>query len=106
MQIEEKSPSGRNRKIRILTEKGAFNISGNLFRASIGEAKIKSTMFNVISRRKGVLFKGRGYGHGVGMSQWGARKMAMTGSNYKDILKYYYQGIKIVIIGNLHFSSA
>jgi len=106
LQIEEKSPSGRNRKIRILTEKGAFNISGNLFRASIGEAKIKSTMFNVISRRKGVLFKGRGYGHGVGMSQWGARKMAMTGSNYKDILKYYYQGIKIVIIGNLHFSSA
>ena len=77
-----------------------------MFRASIGEAKIKSTMFTVTPYRKGILFKGKGYGHGVGMSQWGARKMAMKGVNYKNILKYYYQNIKIVKMNNLHVNSA
>ena len=41
------------------------------------------------------LFSGSGNGHGVGMSQWGAYGMALQGSRYQDILKYYYQGINI-----------
>jgi len=106
LQIAEKSPSGRNRKIRIVTDTGVVNISGNMFRASMGEAKIKSTLFTVTPYSKGIIFKGRGFGHGVGMSQWGARKMAMKGVNYKDILKYYYQDIRIVKMDNLHVNSA
>ena len=42
------------------------------------------------------LFSGSGNGHGVGMSQWGAYGMALQGSSYQDILKYYYQGINII----------
>jgi stage II sporulation protein D len=42
------------------------------------------------------IFSGSGNGHGVGMSQWGAYGMALQGSRYKDILKYYYRGINIV----------
>lgn len=38
---------------------------------------------------------GQGYGHGVGMSQWGAQGMALNGYNYEEILKYYYKGIDI-----------
>lgn len=41
------------------------------------------------------VFSGSGNGHGVGMSQWGAYGMAVQGSGYQDILKYYYQGINI-----------
>ena len=41
------------------------------------------------------IFSGSGNGHGVGMSQWGAYGMALQGSGYQDILKYYYQGINI-----------
>jgi len=41
------------------------------------------------------IFSGSGNGHGVGMSQWGAYGMALQGSSYQDILKYYYQGINI-----------
>lgn len=41
------------------------------------------------------VFSGLGNGHGVGMSQWGAYGMAVQGSGYQDILKYYYQGINI-----------
>ena len=36
-----------------------------------------------------------GYGHGVGMSHWGANIMAKEGKNYKDILKHYYSGVNI-----------
>jgi len=42
------------------------------------------------------LFSGSGNGHGVGMSQWGAYGMALQGSGYQDILKYYYQGINVI----------
>lgn len=38
------------------------------------------------------VISGRGYGHGIGLSQWGARGMALQGSNYQDILAHYYQG--------------
>jgi len=42
-----------------------------------------------------VLFKVKGYGHGVGMSQWGSKFLADEGKNYIDILKYYYTGVEI-----------
>ena len=45
------------------------------------------------------IFWGRGFGHGVGMSQWGAQGMALSGANYEQILKHYYQGIELTNIG-------
>lgn len=45
------------------------------------------------------IFYGRGFGHGVGMSQWGAQGMALNGANYEQILKHYYQGIALTNIG-------
>ena len=54
---------------------------------------------NVVKLRKtatGVKFNGSGWGHGVGMSQWGARQMAQEGYKYDEILKYYYTGVSII----------
>lgn len=45
------------------------------------------------------IFWGRGFGHGVGMSQWGAQGMALGGANYEQILKHYYRGIALTQIG-------
>jgi len=45
------------------------------------------------------IFYGRGFGHGVGMSQWGAQGMALNGANYEQILKHYYQGIALTNVG-------
>ena len=45
------------------------------------------------------IFYGRGFGHGVGMSQWGAQGMALNGANYEQILKHYYRGIALTHIG-------
>jgi stage II sporulation protein D len=45
------------------------------------------------------IFWGKGFGHGVGLSQWGAQGMALKGANYEVILKHYYQGIALTTIG-------
>ena len=45
------------------------------------------------------VFTGRGFGHGVGMSQWGAQGMALAGASYEEILKHYYTGISLTNIG-------
>lgn len=45
-----------------------------------------------------VEFNGKGWGHGVGMSQWGAEGFAENGWNYKDILSHFYQGTEIIKI--------
>lgn len=45
------------------------------------------------------VFTGKGYGHGVGMSQWGAQGMALGGKSAEEILKHYYQGIELTSLG-------
>jgi len=42
-----------------------------------------------------VEFNGRGSGHGVGLSQWGARGQALMGKSYHEILRYYYSGVSL-----------
>lgn len=49
-----------------------------------------SDNFNSTNNTEGFVFNGRGWGHGLGMSQWGAKKMAEMGYNYEEILKHYY----------------
>ena len=56
---------------------------------------LKSTDFDLSIFDNQVEFKTRGYGHGVGMSQYGANSMAQQGKKYDEILKYYYTGVTI-----------
>ncbi len=56
---------------------------------------LRSTDFTIEEDNDNIVFTTKGYGHGVGMSQYGANTMAKNGSNYEDILKYYYQGVEI-----------
>ncbi len=94
-----RSSSGRILKVIISSEKGTYKMSSNNFRITVGGCKIKSTLFNAFSYPDGIFFQGKGFGHGVGMSQWGARRMAQKGANYKEILKRYYQNIEIAQLG-------
>lgn len=50
----------------------------------------------VVDRNEGFLFTGQGNGHGLGLSQWGAKGMADEGYDYRDILQHYYQNVSIV----------
>ncbi|MDQ4145774.1 MAG: SpoIID/LytB domain-containing protein [Actinomycetota bacterium] len=56
---------------------------------------LPSERFKVVTQGKVIHFFGRGWGHGTGMSQWGAHGMAQLGSSYVDILKYYYRNTTV-----------
>jgi stage II sporulation protein D len=56
----------------------------------------KSTFFSIYPVGDSLVFKGRGYGHGVGLCQEGAMKMAESGMSFKDIINFYYANVKIV----------
>ena len=93
-----KSPSGRLLKVKVVAKNGATELKSNNFRIKVGATRLKSTLLKITPDRDGILFTGKGYGHGVGMSQWGANMMAKKGFGYQDILKHYYQSIKIVAL--------
>ena len=66
--------------------------SGVSFRSMLG---LRSTDFDISKIDDGVVITTRGYGHGVGMSQYGANGMAKAGYSYRDILLHYYPGVVI-----------
>lgn len=74
----------------------SLNINGKTFKGTEIRTlfDLKSTDFN-ISIGSEIKFVTKGYGHGVGMSQYGANKLAQNGKNYEEILKHYYQNINI-----------
>ena len=93
------SMSGRSILLNVVSDKGTFAFSSNNFRIKVGATKLKSTLFQIKPYRNGMLITGNGYGHGVGMSQRGAERMARAGYSYNQILRHYYRGIKIMEIG-------
>ncbi len=89
------SGSGRAISVEFVTETGRVEVSGNDFRLKLGAAKVKSTLFSAAIKNGMLCLKGKGWGHGVGMSQWGAYKMALKGYGYKDILAFYYRDVDL-----------
>ncbi len=67
----------------------------NTLRAILGHDVLRSTNFHVTFKDDALLFTGQGWGHGVGLCQWGARAMANDGKSYEEIIKYYYPGARI-----------
>ena len=74
-----------------------LKINGNLMNANdvYKALNLKSTFFNISQVGTNVVINTKGYGHGVGMSQYGAQGMAKEGYTYDQIVKYYYQGVEI-----------
>ena len=89
------SPSGRIVKLRIIQDNGEMILRSNDFRLRVDPQSLKSTLFTMVKEQSRIRFEGKGCGHGVGLSQWGAYEMARRGFTCDDILKYYYQGIEI-----------
>lgn len=97
IEVASTSPSGRAMVIRLAAASGGGEIRGTEFRTAVGPNVLRSTLFAVRSypTEGTVELAGRGFGHGVGMSQWGARGMALAGRDYTAILKHFYTGIEI-----------
>ncbi|MDZ7845932.1 MAG: hypothetical protein U5L96_03675 [Owenweeksia sp.] len=65
---------------------------------------LRSTFFDVTEGPGNqVTLKGRGYGHGVGLSQDGAMEMARRGYSYREIIDYYYEGVELEDISRVDY---
>ncbi|HET7521782.1 MAG TPA: stage II sporulation protein D [Bacillales bacterium] len=87
-EIIETTPGHRVGKIEIAGK----TFTGRDVREKLG---LRSTDFSMKRKGDRILITTKGWGHGVGMSQYGANGMAKEGNRYKDIVKYYYQGVSI-----------
>lgn len=93
VKLGEKGESGRAKALLVNGEK----VSMPSFRIRIGANRLKSTLIDSVRVEDGrVTFEGRGFGHGVGLSQWGAYKLAEDGQDARAILRKYFPGVEIV----------
>jgi stage II sporulation protein D len=92
------SPEGRVTSVR-LTGARTHTEQANRFRLTVNQLVsrnlLKSTFFTMERSSGRYVFTGRGFGHGVGMSQYGAREQARQGRDYRDILAFYYTGVTL-----------
>ena len=105
-EILDITKTGRIKNIKLIGKYGSLDFSGTNLRKKMG---LKSTLFrfkfinnniqqeknNINNLNSTLVISGMGAGHGVGMSQWGAKQLAMNGYKAKDILEYFYTGIQI-----------
>ena len=102
-----RTPSGRVAALTVQTESGSYTLRGNdirfVLRTPAG-VTLNSTYFTFAEQKDGgevssLVINGRGYGHGIGMCQWGAIGRARAGQDYRTILETYYPGTTIGRIG-------
>lgn len=93
--IEKRTSSGRVGQIEVRGSAGTAKVSGRQLRSLLGEMNLRSTLFEIREVPSGFAFVGSGHGHGVGMSQWGARAMAKQGESYQQILARFYPGARL-----------
>jgi len=88
--------SGYMKTINVKMNRKWVEIRANDFRNWLGNKDFKSTkVVRIVKKDRGFYFVGKGFGHGVGLCQWGARAMAEKGKDYKSILKFYFPGAKL-----------
>ncbi len=97
LEVAATSPSGRAMLVRLVASGSVVEMRGSDFRAAVGVGRVRSTLFVVrpVSGEAAVDLVGRGSGHGVGMSQWGARGQALAGRSAEEILRHYYTGVTV-----------
>ena len=93
VEIGETGASGRAKTLLV----NGSPVSAPSLRLQLGANAMKSTLLDSVTVEDGeVTMKGRGFGHGVGMSQWGAYGMAEEGATAEEIVRHYFQNIDIV----------
>ncbi len=91
--IGQKGSSGRATSLVI---NGNVTVSAPEMRIGLGSTELKSMLLDKVELADDkVMFTGKGYGHGVGMSQWGANKMAADGKNPGEIIAHYFKGVTL-----------
>lgn len=89
-------PAGHVALVRVVHPDGELRIKGSRFRLIAGPSVVRATLFTVEDQGERLFFRGRGWGHAVGLCQIGARGMARAGFETTAILKRYYPGCDLV----------
>ena len=93
VKVSERGDSGR----AVTYQFDNVAVGAAAFRLALGGERMKSNLVDEIYISDDTLYiKGSGYGHGVGMSQWGARAMAEQGKSAEEIVQYFFRDIKII----------
>ena len=93
--VTRRTPSGRVERLEVRGGTKREELRGSRLRSLVSALGLRSTLFDVRATRDGFAFVGSGYGHGVGMSQWGARALAERGESYQRILARFYPGTRL-----------
>ena len=87
-------PSGRATRLLV---NGSLTVDAPSLRMALGSTRLPSMLLSDTAvNERAVRFQGSGYGHGVGMSQWGAYQMAEEGMTAEEIVAHYYPGATLV----------
>jgi stage II sporulation protein D len=81
--------------VKLESGKKQQQVSPQEIRAAVGFSDLYSARFTAETKGKTIHIHGRGFGHGVGMCQWGARGMADAGKTHVQILAHYYRGVRV-----------
>ncbi|MEB3182349.1 MAG: SpoIID/LytB domain-containing protein [Nostocaceae cyanobacterium] len=91
--VPQRAAFGSVKSLRVVGNGGkSVVLTGDKLR---NDLSLKSQRFTIEQTPVGFVFQGRGWGHGLGMSQWGARNLAQRGANYLQILGHYYRGASL-----------
>ncbi len=92
VEIAQKGPSGRVTRFQV----NEIKVSAPELRLALGSTVMRSTFINGVKiEGNNLVISGTGYGHGVGMCQWGARGLAEKGRSAAEIVKYYYRNVEL-----------
>jgi stage II sporulation protein D len=92
---ERTTPLGRILSLKIIGDRGVKKLSGAQFRKVLD---LRSTLFTIAADKGIFQVEGRGYGHGIGLSQWGTYSLAQQGVGYQQILAHYYKNASLTQI--------
>ncbi len=95
LRVSQRTASGRAAWVVVEGAAGTERIEARALRRALGDEVIRSTLFEIRPGAEGFVIVGSGHGHGVGMSQWGARGMARRGAGYREILAAFYPGCRL-----------
>ena len=99
IKVGKPGADGRVEDVELKGSNGSKSVSGSAFRAAVarhfGAKSLRSTYFSAKERRGTFTFSGQGFGHGVGLSQWGAHYMSRDGRSYSQILEFYYSNTQL-----------
>ncbi len=100
MRVVKRTPSGRAEQIAIIGDR-TLTLSGYEFRSVFGFETIRSPLLTIVPLADAFVVQGHGWGHGVGLCQWGAAELARRGWTAAQILAYYYPGATLADIARL-----